>query len=359
MDARTAGNKPAGIGMVVYHLIKALNKYDDIEFAIITDVLNSKEIKELKEEVVKTYELGGLTAESFGIFKYFKFVQECIEDYKPDIFWEPNNLIPVKINNPYGMKIVTIHDVFPMSEPKQFSLLYRLYFKYGLNTTLSNFDYVIYDSMDSKNETETYFKKANHIKSQVGYIIVPKMSERVITDNGDFLYLGTLESRKGTDILLDAYDMYRNNGGQRGLRLAGKVSEEDIKKKLDETINKYPEVKYLGYVSLDEKIDELASCHAFLFPSRAEGFGIPVIEAMNYDKSIIASDLQTIKEVTDSSVSFFHLDKNYDLTISNLSNKMLEDKDIVNKEKYKEIVTRYTPEVSGKRFYEILKDLFK
>lgn len=356
MDARVAGDKPSGIGMYIYNVVKELHTYADIEFALVTDVSLSDEMKELKSLGIKTYELHEKTAESLGIFKYFKFVQKCIYDYQPDIFWEGNAIVPIKIKNPYGKKIVSIFDVFPVSDPEQFYRLYRIYFRYGLHVTLHQFDYLVYDSLNAKKETEKYFKKAKQKESFVGYVIIPKLPTMDISDNGDYLYVGNLEKRKGSDILIEAYKKYRERGGTRGLRLAGKIQEDDIQEMID---SKIEGIQYLGYVTNQEKIQELSSCHAFVFPSRAEGFGIPVIEAMNYNKAIIASDLDTLKEVSENSLSFFHLSTDKEETIENLTKKLLEDDMLVDSKKYQEVIQKYTPEVTGKRFHKMLEELIK
>lgn len=355
IDARSLGTKPSGIGMYIYYLVKELNTYEVINFTLITDVINSEPMKELKGLGIRILVFNKKVTESVSVLKYFKFVQSCIKQCKPDFFWEGNELSPIKLKNPYGLKIVTIYDVFPVSEPEQFYWLYRIYFKYGIKKTLNNFDLIIYDSMNAKKETEHYFPKAKLLKSFVGYIIIPRMPKRDIYDNGDFLYVGNLESRKGVDILLKAYKKYRQKGGRRNLRLAGKIQEKEIGQMIMSMQEQVEGIKYLGYVTESQKVDELATCHAFLFPSRAEGFGIPVVEAMNYNKPIIASNLDTLKEITDSCINFFDLDKNVNASADNLAIEMLKDVSAINEVAYDEVVGRYTAVNTGKRYFKLLE----
>ena len=76
-----------------------------------------------------------------------------IGEVKPDIFWEGNNLIPVKLKNPYGKIIVTIHDVFPFTVPEGYGKIYQYYFRMNLAKTLRNVDAVLYNSIETRKET--------------------------------------------------------------------------------------------------------------------------------------------------------------------------------------------------------------
>lgn len=52
-------------------------------------------------------------------------------------------------------------------------------------------------------------------------------------------------------------------------------------------------VKLLGYISEQEKYDYLQACHLFCLPSitKAEAFGVAVIEAMSFSKPIISTNM--------------------------------------------------------------------
>ncbi|WP_026063208.1 glycosyltransferase family 4 protein [Pedobacter arcticus] len=56
-------------------------------------------------------------------------------------------------------------------------------------------------------------------------------------------------------------------------------------------------VKLLGPVSEEEKIWLYKNCSAFFFPSLAEGFGLPVIEAMSFSKPVFLSKHTSLPEI--------------------------------------------------------------
>lgn len=357
MDARVLGKRPSGVGIYIYNLVKALNKDERYQFVLVTDVAESFEMKQLKEDGVQIISYGRYFRQSPYIIQYYHFVQRVIHEVKPDIFWEGNLLCPINMKNPYGFLYTTIYDVFPVSEPQYYSFLYRQYFKIGLQKTIHSFDRLIYDSDSCRKSVEKYFPESEKRRNSVGYVIVPQMPKMAIYDNGAFLYIGNLEKRKGTDILLKAYALYRKKGGERPLRLAGKMREKEIQILLDQVRMEYGNIQYLGYISSEEKATEYAGCHAFLFPSQAEGFGIPVIEAMQYEKPVIASRLDTLEEITKGCVTFFDTrKKNNDDAAEELCKQMLMDNQKVDRQMYHSIVHKYSAEEIAQRYQAIIME---
>jgi len=64
-------------------------------------------------------------------------------------------------------------------------------------------------------------------------------------------------------------------------------------------------VHLLGPVSEEEKSWYFRNCLAFAFPSLAEGFGIPVVEAMYYGKPVFLSDHASLPEIGGSEAYYF------------------------------------------------------
>ena len=60
-----------------------------------------------------------------------------------------------------------------------------------------------------------------------------------------------------------------------------------------------------GEVSQAEKIWLLAHCHAFVFPSGAEGFGMPVVEAMHFGKPVFLSRQTSLPEIGGEQAYYF------------------------------------------------------
>ncbi|HTM51530.1 MAG TPA: glycosyltransferase family 1 protein [Bryobacteraceae bacterium] len=105
-----------------------------------------------------------------------------------------------------------------------------------------------------------------------------------------FLYVGALEPRKNIPMLVDAWRPVRDRYGV-DLLLAGR-SREDFAGLRDE-----PGLRILGETA-DEDLPALYSASlAFVYPSLYEGFGLPVLEAMQCGACVITSTDPAIAEV--------------------------------------------------------------
>lgn len=84
----------------------------------------------------------------------------------------------------------------------------------------------------------------------------------------------------------------------------GKQVMEEAKK-----IGVEKRVQLIGPASEEEKYWYYKNCTAFLFPSYAEGFGLPVIEAMYHGKPVFISDRTSLPEVGGNAAYYF---RNFD-----------------------------------------------
>lgn len=325
IDARTLGEKPSGIGMYLYRFTKGLAQRGAYEITLLTNVCESREMRELEAmENVTVRSLGRKIRKGPELWRYFRFLRREIEREKPELFWEVNNLLPITLRNPYGKYLVTIHDIFPITLPEQHSAAFCAYFRYGLKKTIRCCDAVIYDCETMHREIAAHFPELGQKPYHVGYAVAGG-SEGEETERGnDFLYVGNLEKRKGTDILLEAYRLYRERGGRRGLVLAGKLRDREIEAQLHATEESTPGLRYLGYITDQERNRLYRSCHAYLFPSRAEGFGLPLVEALDCGAPVIASRLEVLEEIANDQVSWFEPDTGAE----GLCAKMLADEPV-------------------------------
>lgn len=65
------------------------------------------------------------------------------------------------------------------------------------------------------------------------------------------------------------------------------------------------QVKIIGGITPQEKYWYYQHCQAFLFPSLAEGFGIPPIEAMHFGKPVFLSDKTSLPEIGGDKAYYF------------------------------------------------------
>lgn len=310
VDARTMGSCPSGIGIYLYDFVRELISNRNFDFVLVTDVEESEQIHSLSDRGARCFCYGKRVFRSGSVFSYFRFVERILKAEQPDLFWEPNNLMPVRLRGFQGKIVLTIHDFFPIVKPEYFSGIYQFYFKWGIRKSIKQADAILFNSAETKKQAQELFPSVTAKQNFISYLIVQKPPARCISDDGFFLYIGNLEKRKGTDLLLSAYRKYRQAGGMRPLYLGGNVREADIGKRLQALQTDYPEVRYLGYLGEEKKYDVLSRCHCFLFPSQAEGFGLPPLEALCYQKPVITSDLTIFREILKAPVQTFQLGAN-------------------------------------------------
>jgi glycosyltransferase involved in cell wall biosynthesis len=111
-----------------------------------------------------------------------------------------------------------------------------------------------------------------------------------------FLYLGGFDLRKNVEGIVEAYRHYLEKGGDPAVKLviAGKLPASDTAfapdpRRLTADADLSAQVHFTGWVDEADKPALYALASAFLFPSRYEGFGMMVLEAMAAGCPVITS----------------------------------------------------------------------
>jgi len=119
-----------------------------------------------------------------------------------------------------------------------------------------------------------------------------------------FLYtIGTITDKKNFHVLPA---LLRNNNFQ--LIISGITQSEEYKQQIIETAQQHgvaDRVLFTGSISENDKQWYLQNCTAFVFPSLAEGFGLPVIEAMHFGKPVFLSNLTALPEIGGDAAYYF------------------------------------------------------
>lgn len=118
--------------------------------------------------------------------------------------------------------------------------------------------------------------------------------------NGFWLSVGTIEPRKNQIMLVQAYADYLAAGGPpMPLVLAGGKGwlMDDFQSRIDR-LGLSSQVILTGYVSDEELIWLYRNCFANLYPSVFEGFGLPVLEGMQFGAPTVSSNATSMPEVT-------------------------------------------------------------
>lgn len=120
-------------------------------------------------------------------------------------------------------------------------------------------------------------------------------------DRPFFVTVGTIEGRKNHRLLIDVWQRLVGEMGEKAptLVIIGQRGwqADDVFRILDRPEELEGHVLELGSCSDRDLAGWIAGARSLLMPSLAEGFGLPVIEAMELGTAVIANDLPVFREI--------------------------------------------------------------
>ncbi len=186
--------------------------------------------------------------------------------------------------------VVMIHDVIPLDHPAFARPGGPEKMRVRLSAAASA-DVVIYNSGDTQRRAALHAILPPGIVAPLG--VDPALPIEA-APHGGFVVLGTIEPRKNHALLLDLWASM--GAAAPKLHIIGRRGwmNADVFARLD---RKPPHV--IEHGSLDDAAVRplLAGASAMLFPSFAEGYGLPLAEALSLHVPVIASDLPALREV--------------------------------------------------------------
>lgn len=216
---------------------------------------------------------------------------------KPDVFFTPSHYAPRFSPVP---TVISVMDLSYIHFPELFKKtdLYQL-----VNWTrysVQNARKVLTISEASKNDIiEKYSQKAQKIV--VTYPGIKSMNLSQKSPNKQIkekyiLFVGTLQPRKNIQKLIEAYAQL--NVVDVKLVIAGKKGwlYEDILS-APKAFNVEKNVIFLDFVTDEELANMYKNAEFFILPSLYEGFGLPVLEAMQNSCPVITSNISSLPEV--------------------------------------------------------------
>ncbi len=124
------------------------------------------------------------------------------------------------------------------------------------------------------------------------------------------LMVGTLEPRKGYADALAAFEILWSEGEQTALVIVGKPGWKT--EELQERLRSHPEQTkrlYWFESASDEMLKQLyQSSFGIFMASEAEGFGLPLAEALRFNKPVLARKINVYQEQCSRGVYFFEKD---------------------------------------------------
>ncbi|MCU1481038.1 MAG: mannosyltransferase [Subtercola sp.] len=220
-------------------------------------------------------------------------------------------LAPLKkhtqLKQPGDQIAVTIHDVVPWTHPETLTPHGVSWHKAMAKRARKYADAVVVPTHAVAQELARYVNFGERVRVIGGAVssslVVPAdadaRAEALGLPSSYVLAVGTLEPRKGLSQLIRA--LARPDAPEIPLVVAGPKGwgDLDIDAVAAEAGLAPARLIVLGFLSNEDLALVISRATVFVYPSQAEGFGLPVVEALHFGTPVIHTDVPALMEVAD------------------------------------------------------------
>jgi glycosyltransferase involved in cell wall biosynthesis len=227
------------------------------------------------------------------------FAQLLIKKDNINIFWGAATLLPKIQNNKDVKLITTVYDFCHLYAPETMSFQNKVSHYLFFKKSIKEADCISTISNGTAKKLKSHFgvKNVNVTKPSVRQSLLEIVNNDVGTIKEKYLLsVGTLEPRKNISSLLKAFTILKKDLEFNDLQLYVAGAQGWKSSVLYQELLETKDVKLLGFASDQELVRLYKSAYAFIFPSLYEGFGMPVMEASACGATVIASDMEEIRE---------------------------------------------------------------
>ena len=300
-------DKLEGIGWFTYESLKRMVlAHPEHEFHFLFDRKFSDEFIFAKNVV--PHVLFPPARHPFLWYSWFEYaVPQALKKIKPDVFLSTDGYLSLSVKIP---QVLVIHDLAFEHFSNHVDWLTLRYYKYFVPRFAKHATRIATVSEYTKLDVTEKYKIAadkidvthnggNEIFKQLSSEEQKLVREKISGGVPYFIYAGAVHPRKNVNRLFLAFDSFKEKfGGDFKLIIAGRKAWDT-----DEAMKTYERMKYkhdvifLGHLRLNELAQVLASATALTYVSLFEGFGIPIVEAMNAGVPVITSNVSSMPEV--------------------------------------------------------------
>jgi len=326
-----------GVGRYIRNLVYALNKHrSPIEYTLLVRPESKLQVTSYKLQT--NFKLQITNAKWHSVDEQLGFWR-ALEKEKFDLVHFPYFSHPILYNRPF---VITIHDLtilhFPTGKATTKSLpeyyLKRLAYvaalKHGIYKSqkilvptefvkediLKNFKIpaekivVTYEGVgiELQNSNSQIHKSTNQTQNS-NYKVNNRNSRE---EKPYFLYVGNFYPHKNVEYLLEAFAKVKDEKVK--LTLCG--AESFFSKRMEEVVKKLnleSRVVFKYGVGNEELLALYSSAVALVYPSKFEGFGLPIVEATALSCPLLLADIPVFHEIAPPGAEFFSLNNGSEL----------------------------------------------
>lgn len=344
-QARQNSSRERGVGRVTYLLSKYIIKYIkgvNINFFVNKSFKKNlpiikKELNNLKNKNNIIYWKPSANLSYFGkkyeynSIRTNEIINKKLYKKKNQIIYIVTGLLDCLHENTYHFikrnskvkKVLIFHDLIPLKNPKKYlnknTKFKKIYLK-NINQ-VKNFDHIFAVSHQVRKDIikylkirsskvslinlspDPYFKKVNIPTSKIKKF---KIKYKIL---GNFiLYLGPTDERKNLTKLIEGFKYFKEHNSKKlQLFIVGRLGHEYQKyiKRVNEH-NLEKDIIFTNYVNDEDARLFYNLTDLFIFPSKEEGFGLPIIEAMKCGANVICSNKKPMSDILSIEKNLFN-----------------------------------------------------
>ena len=300
-------NRLEGIGWFSYQTLKRITEANkEVHFVFIFDRPYSEEF--IFSDNITPVIVSPQARHPFLYYAWLEFgVKSTLNGLKPDLFLSPDGFLSLGAK---CKQLPVIHDINFLHNPKDTKLLTRRYYNYLFPRFAQKASRIATFSEFSKKDISENYKispdKIDVVYNGINSAFKP-VSENVKSEtkkrfsNGKdyFLFVGSLNPRKNISRLIQAFDGFKKeSNSDMKLLLAGSHAwgGSEIYKTID-SLSCKDDIVFTNRLSEEDLANVMASAFALTFVPYFEGFGIPLVEAMQSEIPIITSNATSLPEI--------------------------------------------------------------
>ncbi|MEO7922240.1 MAG: glycosyltransferase family 1 protein [Chitinophagaceae bacterium] len=226
---------------------------------------------------------------------------------RPDIMVSMDGFLSLLSGCP---QLPVIYDINFEHKPKDLKLKNRIYYKFFFKRFARKAKRIATISAYSKKDIADYYKidpaRIDNVSCGINSNFSPLGVEEiaVVRDKWSggkpyFFFVGSMHPRKNIKRLIDAFNLFKKKtGADLKLILAGSIlwSKTEIEDSYAGSAYK-EDIYFTGRLSDEDLQQLLGAALALSFVPIFEGFGLPIVEAMQADVPVICSNVTSMPEV--------------------------------------------------------------
>ncbi len=239
---------------------------------------------------------------------WFEFgVRNALSRINPDVFFSPDSFMTLGTFTP---TVLVIHDLGFEHYPEHTPLLVRKYYRNFTPKYCRKAKHIISVSHFTKQDIQKQYDIPGEKISVAGNAcrdyFKPLTSSAIMEVRNEisegkpyFFFVGAVHPRKNVHRMIQAFDGFKT-ATQSDMKfvIAGRFAwDVDEVNMAHQFATHKDDIIFIGYQDAERLPKITGAAFALLYPSLFEGFGVPILEAMNCDVPVIVGNTSSMPEV--------------------------------------------------------------